>query len=161
MSELPTAITLLGEGTTNPALPSQNLTGTLEITNGNLVFTYGDFTHKIPLEHIDKLYWNFETTLWAAEWRFYLSVFLTLGTMFLALPVVYYLFYWEYTAYEVQIYVVAWDEYHGLNATTVFSLSRRRPDRDRVKHIIQEIWDKRGTNRRQDNSKNRVAVRDF
>lgn len=161
MSELLMHITLLGEGATNPALPAQNLGGILKVKNGNLVFTNGNFTYKIPMEHIDNLYTYNEFSSWGDTWRFALTIFLTLGTWLIGFPVLYYLFYWEWTAYQVRIEVTAWDEYHGLKATTTFALSRRKPDRDRAKRIIKEIWEERGIVRRSEHSENRVIIRDI
>ncbi len=165
MSELPTAITLLGKGATNPALPTQNLKGLLEIINGNLVFSGGNFTYKIPLEHIDNISQYHKPESWGEEWRFFicflLSAAIIFGTAGLGFFPLIWLFWWEYSPIEVQIMVKAWDEAHGLTATTVFSLGKRRRYREDAPKIIQEIWYERGEYRRGGNQGGQVIIRDF
>lgn len=164
MSSLPINVTLVGQGATNPAVPSYNLKGELKIHNGNLVFSSGDFVYQIPLEHIDSIYPYHSRESWGDEWRFLLCLFLS-GVIFLAtaglgfIPLIWWL-WWDYSPIEVQIIIKAWDEQHGLTATTVFSLGKRRQYREDAPEVTKEIWNLRGQYRQYENHKSQVIIRD-
>jgi hypothetical protein len=153
MSELPVSLTVIGNKSTNPAIPNHDEFGELSVKNGNLVFQGGNFTYKIPLEHIDKMSVQNEYETFGEDWRmiaFLILIPFGVPTLGIFTPITIWYFWFEYTSVDVRIVVTAWDEYHGLKSTTVFSLGKKRSARDLAPEIIREIWDERGIIRRND-----------
>jgi hypothetical protein len=152
MALLPINVTLKGELSTNPAVPNQNLKGTLWVENGNLVFSSDEddyiYDYPIPLEHIDQLSIIEEHEYWGDMWRLIVLAFVgvSIGIITLGIAVIYFawLLWWVYTPIEVQIVAVGWDEYNGLNATTIFILGKHHRHREDAAALIKEIWGTRG-----------------
>lgn len=148
-------LTLVGKDSTNPALPRRNVRGTLTIEHCNLTFYGEGFTHKIPLEHLDSMKPYQEEEPFGQLWR--LASMLLLYVIF---PVSVWFLWWRYSPTTVELIVAAWDEEHGLKATTVFRLGKRRRYRSDVTEIIQQIWAIRGECRQTERRQGQVVYRE-
>lgn len=157
-------LTLVGQDSTNPALPRRNVRGTLTIEHCNLTFYGEGFTHKIPLEHLDSMQPYHQMEAWGQEWRFLLGLLMSgvfiLGTAGIGFVIYIWFFWWHYSPTEVQVVVKAWDEEHGLTAITVFGLGKKRRYRSDVTEIIQQIWAIRGECRQTERRQGQVVYRE-
>jgi hypothetical protein len=144
MSVLPLSVILRAASATNPALPDEDCVGTLSFENGNLVFKSGSYVYRIPAEHIDGAAYYGDPEFMGDTWRFWVTFLLSLGFVFIPLPFCIWILYFEFTAIDAQIVIEAWDETYGVNATTIFSIGKRRADRDLARAVIKEIWALRG-----------------
>ena len=176
MTHFPTFVTVLGKGATNPALPSENTEGVLEVKDGILVFRTDEISHAIPLEHIDECLAEEIEEPFGNMWRAGVVVALPFVAALFGVHILTNkmpdalitaavsfgpaLFFWFlYTAVECRITIKAWDEEYGMDAITVFSLGHERSKRETSRELVKEIWGLRGKDRRAKHSKSKPVYR--